>query len=170
MKTRFNFIILAILGLVLINLEYTMYTALSFFAVISVVIITPLFLVTTVAMRYTEERGIWKIYALTIFLMCIYGLYANVYQVFIILASVIFVWYYRTYLLEARKTDLLVGIFISYFVLFCSFTLYFVFAYNLNINIGMVFLVNTLIGTTINTIIMYIVLTIFVENNEEDDH
>ncbi len=169
MKNKYNFILLAIIGIVLMNIEFTMYTLMSIFAVISVVIITPLFLVTTIAMRYIDERGVWKIYALTAFLMYIYGIYANTYQVFIVLAGVIFVWFYRTYLFDLRSTDLLVGIFVSYFLLFCALTLYFVFAYNLNINLGMVFLVNTLIGATINTIIMFIVLSIFVEKIEEDD-
>ncbi len=169
MNSKFNFLALFLLGLVLINVEFIMYTYVDFFSVISLVIMFPMILLAIIAMNYYDERTEWKVYVLTVALMIIYGIYANIYEVFIVVAGVIFVWFYRTYLMYLRKTDLLVGVFISYLGLFSALTMYFVFAYNLNLNIAMVFLVNTLIGSTVNALLCYIAILIFTSDYEKVD-
>lgn len=170
MKNKYNFIVLFIIGVVLINLEFALYTISNLFGVMSIVIITPLILLSVVAMNHYEYHGEWKIYLLSFLLLIIYGQYANVYEVFIVIIGIIFVWFYRNYIIDLHKTDLLIGIFISYFVLFTAITIYFIFVYNLNVDLTIVFFINTLVGTSLNTIITAIVLFVFTKDLGENDH
>ncbi len=168
MKNKYSFFPLFVLGLILINLEFMASSLLSFFSVISVVIMTPVIMLSVLAMKYPFKSE-WKLYALTVTLMYIYGLYAGIYQVYIIIVTVILVWSIRNYVFYLRRTDLLVSVFTSYFIYFVAITGYFVFAYNLNINIGYVFIVNTLVSTTLNSLLCYIFMIIFIKDEEEDD-
>lgn len=170
MKNKYNFIVLFIIGFILINLEFAMYSSLSLFGVISLVLISPLILLAIISMNHYEVHGEWKIYVLTVALMLVYGAYANIYQVYIVLVGTIFVWFYRTYLIDLHKTDLLVGIFVSYLALFSSLSFYFILVYNLNINLMMLLVLNTLVPAAINSLVTYIALLIFTKNLEEDDH
>ncbi len=155
-----------LIGLLLVQLEFVMYTEITFFHYLSFIIILPLMYILRLSIHKKAVRG-YEIYIIGIIIMYVYGVLSNTFPLFMIAITVGFIWYSQNKLTEKTGYNLFAHIIMMYLLFGLGRFVMFVYMYNLDIDFTTAFVVNTLAVSVLNAVLAFIVIQIKREVNTE---
>ncbi len=117
-----------LIGWLLIQVEFQIYTQIRFFDYIPFIIILPFFLILRLSIHKQLKKE-YPIYIIGTIIMYIYCLYSDAYPALLIATTICFIWYSRTYLQEQVGYRLFASLFVMYSIFFGVRLVHFVIIY-----------------------------------------